>query len=164
MNPIDRECDGCTAEPGESCRPWCLSNAPGVDDEPRTIDLVRVVALLREAGWASANLEMTGGNVATIFAGQTRVDAYGDHRYAAIAGPGDFHAGTAYASDFYIGADDDGESEPLHFPAWGDELLAARIIASQARLSDPSRCLVTYLDDVDDALRAYHEQSRNGVL
>lgn len=25
-DPLERACEGCTAEPGEPCRPWCLSH------------------------------------------------------------------------------------------------------------------------------------------
>ena len=25
-DPLERPCEGCTAEPGEPCRPWCLSH------------------------------------------------------------------------------------------------------------------------------------------
>ena len=30
-DPLERSCEGCTAEPGEPCRPWCLSH-----DDPTT--------------------------------------------------------------------------------------------------------------------------------
>lgn len=115
----------------------------------RTLDLDEVVRLLRdEHGIADAYVEQTGGGCATIYAGPTRYDPHEQaHRYAAIAGPGwfedraTFSQARAASADFYIGPDDDGLNTPVALPGTGDERLAARVIAAQARRANPARPL-----------------------
>jgi len=44
-DPVDTECPGCTAEPGQPCRPWCLSwvAADADSDDPDTTDRTTTV-------------------------------------------------------------------------------------------------------------------------
>jgi len=133
------------------------------------IDLDLVVAQLGELHGVSAFVEQTGGGVATIYAGPIRrqsaectcprsetltehdaecpVPAGGYARYAAIAGPGVYGWGqgpsTADLGDFYIGADDDGETDPLVVADVGvtREEDVARLIAFQAKKVDPTQPL-----------------------
>lgn len=81
---------------------------------PRIIDLNVVCDHLHARGVA-AYVEYTGGGCATIYAGEQYLDEEGERRYQAVAGPGYWHFGgvipVAPTNDFYIGPDDDGESE-----------------------------------------------------
>jgi hypothetical protein len=80
----------------------------------KIVDMQAVCRILNQRG-IPAYVEHTGGGTATIYAGGTYTDPYGDQRYQALAGPGMFTLGgagaTADLADFYIGPDDDGESE-----------------------------------------------------
>lgn len=111
------------------------------------IDMDRVCEILRtEHHIGNAYVEMTGGGVATIFAGPTRDDD-GDAHYAAIAGPGTYGWGNrpseADTDEFYIGHDDHGDTEPVDMadiavPADRVEHAVAAIIAAQATKDDPT--------------------------
>lgn len=85
----------------------------------KDINLDEVVRLLQaEHGIANAYVEQTGGGCATIYAGPQHTDGNGDQRYAVAAGPGwfagpGFTVARATPADFYIGPDDDGESEVI---------------------------------------------------
>ena len=97
------------------------------------IDLNEVARLLRdEHGIDNAYVEHTGGGCATVYAGPVRVDNNGDPRYAASAGPGQFmdsEGPNANPDDFYIGPDDDGNSEAF---IWGGGNDAGDIAAAIA--------------------------------
>lgn len=87
-----------------------------------------VVMLVRAAG-IHASVAMTGGNVATIFTYPSD-DTNGE--FAIIsAGPGSYASWDSHAwkGDFYIGPDDNGETEPFSVPAeWTVEQMAQEII------------------------------------
>lgn len=80
-----------------------------------TIDMQRICDLLNTQG-ITAYVEQTGGGTATIYAGESFTDKHGDPRHPVLAGPGWFD-GPAWTqphgdpTDFYIGPDDDGESD-----------------------------------------------------
>lgn len=104
-----------------------------------TIDLDLVVRYLHEEHrLEDAYVEQTGGGVATIYAGLSWEDPAIGTRWSAIAGPGSFsytaHS-TADLAEFYVGPDDQGESEPLAAADLGitTEEQAARLIAAQAQ-------------------------------
>lgn len=84
--------------------------------EGRELDMDVIVDHVRRMGvWAY--VEQTGGGCATIFAGAQRVNAAGDPVYAVCAGPGRYGWGklpsTGHADEFFVGADDQGETEPI---------------------------------------------------
>lgn len=123
-------------------------------EESAVIDLDEVVRLLREVhDIDNAYVAQTGGGVATIYAGPTRPDpdiqsvAWGDVRYAAIAGPGTYGWGvkpsTASLDDFFVGVDDQGEADPVAPGEVGarTEADVAKLIAAQAWKSDPTQPL-----------------------
>jgi hypothetical protein len=108
----------------------------------KTIDMDRIVELVVAHG-VTAFVDQTGGGTATIYAGLTHADAAGDLRYAACAGPGEYGWGarpsTAIVEEFYVGLDDDGESDAVDVNDVGahDEAAIADLIIHQAiRLSD----------------------------
>lgn len=115
------------------------------------LDLDKVVALLKDKG-VTAYVEQTGGGTATIYAGEkfyreeerirwrgrrgsrTRTkEVIGTdliERYPALAGPGWFDGpnwtnGRADTSDFCVGPDDDGVSDPLYATDEWDEARVA---------------------------------------
>jgi len=93
------------------------------------IDLRAVVGLLSSVGIA-CNMEMTGGGVATIFAGEI-VLRDGILRHAIAAGPGDYASGTAQVGEFGIGPDDDGaDPDAVSFPTTNDPITVAEEIGS----------------------------------
>lgn len=77
------------------------------------ISMDKVCQYLQRAG-IKAYVEQTGGGTATIYAGTMGTDM----RWPAVAGPGWFN-GVGFteaegdSDDFYIGADDDGESAAI---------------------------------------------------
>jgi hypothetical protein len=78
---------------------------------PARLDL-QVVADAINARGVSARVLNSGGNTATLYTGQETLDAYGDARFSASAGPGYFEAPghrspVADAADFGVGPDDD---------------------------------------------------------
>lgn len=117
---------------------------PAPSNIPTYLDLDRIVEILRDQHHIeNAYVEQTGGGVATIYAGPTRVDDDGATRYAAIAGPGSYGWGvrksTADLAEFYVGPDDQGEAdpvEPVTLGAYTEEAIAS-VIAAQARKSTP---------------------------
>ena len=103
-----------------------------------------VVRILRSNG-ISAYVEQTGGGCATIYAGEQRIHGGstagpnrrigGGKRWDACAGPGWFvgpgwTSPRADRSDFAIGIDDDGESDPQFIDESWSEADIARAIAS----------------------------------
>jgi hypothetical protein len=101
------------------------------------IDLDKVVALLRQDG-VDAYVEMTGGGIATIFAGPTRPMPEDPEfrEYAACAGPGSYSDHSASLYDFVVGVENgEGEGEYVEPLTLGvvDEEGVARLIAAQAR-------------------------------
>lgn len=109
------------------------------------LDLDKVVALLKDKG-VTAYVAQTGGGTATIYAGEMfyreeeRVRWNGDvkevvgtdriERFPALAGPGWFDGpgwtnGRADTSDFCVGPDDDGVSDPLFATDEWDEARVA---------------------------------------
>lgn len=117
-----------------------------------TLDLDLVVDLVRRAG-VHSYVEQTGGGCATIFAGARRphpADTTGrDVLWACCAGPGTYGWGqvpsVADPTDFYVGADDEGESMPLTVADVGafTEEAVARLIVAQATQADPTTPLST---------------------
>ncbi|MFG1820823.1 hypothetical protein ACGFIF_44205 [Kribbella sp. NPDC049174] len=106
------------------------------------LDLDDIVDRIHERGvWAY--VEMTGGGVATIFAGAWHTGWDGEHPrtvYAAVAGPGDYRMpespNTGHTDEFNIGADDQGETfgidcAELEIASSAD---VADLIVAQARL------------------------------
>lgn len=91
----------------------------------------------------SAYVEQTGGGCATIYAGPTQQGSDFPRTpavtYAAVAGPGSYGWGqrpsAAMLGDFYIGADDMGETEPVDAGLVGARSAedVARLIAEQVR-------------------------------
>lgn len=117
-----------------------------------TLDMDRIVEILRTTYKVeNAYVEQTGGGCATIYAGPVEKDEAGDDRYAAVAGPGwfegpGFTVARGTTGDFYIGRDDDGETDPPMPPDGASEETVAGLIAAQvhaSRLNTP-----TYLDDM----------------
>jgi hypothetical protein len=103
----------------------------------------RTVEILRERHQQPAYVEMTGGNVATIYAGPrwTQPDGeYTNTRYAVVAGPGLFDSESGHPADtmeFYIGIDDEGLSQhgSLDLMEYvSDEADAETIASTAARL------------------------------
>lgn len=91
-----------------------------------TVNMDEIVRILREElGVPTAYVEQTGGGCATIFAGPTWKDQYGDEHFYAAAGPGYWTHGwtnpdpanTALGElgDFHVGPDDGGMSDT---PVW----------------------------------------------
>lgn len=109
-------------------------------DYPLNFD--RIVSLVTAQG-VYAHVAMTGGGVATIFAGATHVDTAGDERYAVVAGPGTYgitKPSTGDLAEFYVGPDDEGQSdafEPLRAGATTDEDVARMIVAAAGSAPDP---------------------------
>ncbi len=97
------------------------------------LNLDKVCDLLHKRG-IKAYVEQTGGGCATIFAGPTHIDEYGDERYAAVAGPGWFAGpgwlhGRATTDEFGVGRDDDGTDPGVMADKHWSEHTAARAIA-----------------------------------
>jgi hypothetical protein len=128
------------------------------------LDLDEIVTVLREEHDVEAHVEQTGIGRATIYAGTpTRVECTctrtenvtphddtcqvpargGDLIYPACAGPGTFGWGarpsTASLSEFYVGADDQGMTNPVDVKLIGCRTSqdVARVIAAQARRDVP---------------------------
>jgi len=104
--------------------------------EPATIDLQKVCDILASEHSVTAYVEQTGGGCATIYAGEPWDEANWGNRYPAVAGPGWFD-GPGWTlprgdlHDFYIGPDDDGESDDITRPLDDhDETAVARLIAA----------------------------------
>lgn len=101
-----------------------------------------ICELLRAQG-IPAYVEQTGGGCATIYAGEPDRTDPDWPRFAAVAGPGWFEGpgwtnGRGDTGEFYVGPDDDGESEVI-VPAtsrW-DEARAAKAIADLIALTRP---------------------------
>lgn len=131
-----------------------------------TINMDRVVEILRDEHSVEAYVEMTGGGVATIFAGDTypNPEDAEDVRHAAVAGPGtynhrDLGFSVAETEEFFVGADDMGESRPVDSAELEavfmtelgrglNEHDVARVIAAQAYL--PFGACIT-LDDAKES-------------
>ncbi len=98
------------------------------------INLEQVCDILRDKYGVTSYVEQTGGGCATIYAGPRR-EVDGESRYAASAGPGWFAGpgwinGRAHTDEFYVGPDDDGESEYVSAQDDWDEAKAAEAIAA----------------------------------
>lgn len=110
----------------------------GMEPEPEVIDLDQVVAALKRHR-VKAIVEMTGGGVATLFAGPTHEEPGYGTRFAAACGPGYF-AGPNYTlprvvvGDIFVGPDDDGGA-PVTEPTTIDELVEA--IVTQVNEGSP---------------------------
>jgi hypothetical protein len=87
-----------------------------------------------------AYVEQTGGGCATIHAGAQVQSPEGDTIYAAVAGPGSCGWGNgpsmASTAEFFIGADDQGETPGIDYATVGagTEQAAADLIVAQAGL------------------------------
>lgn len=120
-----------------------LDRVEPVDQDTDLVDMDRVAALVREAG-LSATVEMTGGNVATLYVGDPVPSWINDEdfeRYPAMAGPGTYGWGaivsTASIHEFFIGPDDDGQSSPLDAHEVGattEEQIATLLVAQAQRV------------------------------
>lgn len=108
-----------------------------------TINMDKVVRILKDEYDIHAYVEQTGGGTATIFAGELRsVERKAitgvvvtEDRWQAVAGPGWFEGpgwtnARGDVSDFYIGPDDDGEADPVMAEKTWSETDIARSIAS----------------------------------
>lgn len=85
--------------------------------QPAPIDMEAVADELRRRG-VHSYVEQTGGGVATIYAGPQHEEPGWGTRWACLAGPGWFDGPlwtlpVGDLGDFYVGPDDDGETEPL---------------------------------------------------
>jgi hypothetical protein len=105
----------------------------------RQLDMDRIVRLVTVQGiWAY--VEQTGGGCATIYAGARYTNRFGDPAFAAVAGPGTFGWGQrpsiASPEEFFIGADDQGETPVIDCAAIGarNEQAIADLIVAQAHL------------------------------
>lgn len=86
----------------------------------------KVAEIVRTKYGIHCEVSMTGGNIATIFAGETHLDEEGDERWSAIAGPGSFawsadEESTGHTDEFFVGSDNNGESAPFDASTIGDE-------------------------------------------
>lgn len=105
------------------------------------LDMDEIVRLV-EAKGVHAYVEMTGGGVATIFAGEQHVYPEVDGewpRWDVAAGPGtynhrDYHHNVGDKGDFYVGADDDGESGYITAPETATEEMVADVIVAMVRV------------------------------
>lgn len=131
----DPATDPANLEPCIACGAPVTADSDGHDDgcatiADRTFTGREVLDAIAAATDAPAYIEQTGGGTATLYIGATRA-AIGfdadEPRYRLAAGPGSFDWGdsdrsTFYASDLYIGPDDDGSDldqhrEPQSLPA-----------------------------------------------
>lgn len=98
-------------------------------DEAPSFDMNEVVELLHSSWNLPAYVEHTGGGVQTIYAGEPTTADDGYPRYPVLAGPGWRENGLPRASsdDFYVGPDDDGETDPLTVRSNTPEVIAALI-------------------------------------
>jgi hypothetical protein len=83
--------------------------SPEPELEPDVIDMHEVVRVLSETYGYAAFVTHTGGATMTLYVGP--IDE--NERYRAAAGPGVWDDGHAigYAHDFYVGPDDNGETD-----------------------------------------------------
>lgn len=83
-----------------------------------TLNLDTVVTLVCAAG-VPARVLQTGGGVATVYAGRSRIDADGCDHYTVAAGPGTYGglrtASTADLDGFCVGPDTDDEDAPVRY-------------------------------------------------
>lgn len=110
------------------------------DGESDVIDMDAVVTELTELG-IPAVVEQTGGNTATVYAGEPYNDGEGE-RYPVAAGPGHFEGpgwtqGRAYREEFSLGVNDDGLTDSHYPPAGATEADIARMIAHVLRGDPP---------------------------
>lgn len=67
---------------------------------------------LRDAGYSNAYVEMTGGGVATLYAGHTHEEPEWGTRYALVAGPGTYgEPSVADSEEFSFAADVEEQKE-----------------------------------------------------
>lgn len=111
--------------------------------KPSTMDMQKVVDILRERFGVYAMVEQTGGGVATIQARPTFADDDNTERFSALAGPGWFDGpgwSNAYAAydGFYVGPDDDGDTNPyaLTRRIVLTEFDVAKVIAGQVEIGE----------------------------
>lgn len=93
------------------------------DFEEGEFSMDKVAEIVRTKYGVDCWVNQTGGGCATIHAGKPYLDAEGNERYPAVAGPGSFSydpeiPSTGSVFEFYLGSDNDGESE-----AWSAESL-----------------------------------------
>lgn len=118
---------------------------PNLTTDQDELDLDLIVKLLREQGFPQAFVQQTGGGCATIQVPDPNYDgATEDERHLAIGGPGWFSgpgssAGRASKAEFYIGADDDGESYPYTATEDDDEATLAKRLAKVATEQQEAR-------------------------
>jgi hypothetical protein len=124
-DPILNPCPGCNAEPGEPCRPACLSWTDRTEFDLN--DLARRVSSLG----VPSSVEHSGGDVATLYAGYSGYPEV-------IAGPGWFTGpgwtnARASWDEFSYGIDDDKETEHVTDISPRTLDAVARAIAELAR-------------------------------
>ena len=102
-------------------REFEMDHPDSEDDAEATFTGKEIVEKIATVADLPVTMEHTGGGVATIYVGHAGPDG----RYTLAIGPGSF-AGepTFYASDLYVGPDDDGEAEAVAVKTL-DELAAA---------------------------------------
>jgi len=108
------------------------------------LNMDQITSILNRYG-VPAYVEQTGGGCATIYAGTAYPDDKGQDRYDAVAGPGwfdgpGFTLPRAETEEFYIGLDDDGESDPVVAGVAEDfnEFEAAAVILETMEMPDLS--------------------------
>lgn len=105
-----------------------------------------VAEMIRQAG-IPAVVDMTGGEVATLYAGDPRRDIDDDRRFAAVVGPGRYGWGVAPSTfdqgDLWVGRDDDGANDAHDAIVLGcqTERDVADLTIALVRLADTSRIL-----------------------
>lgn len=81
---------------------------------------------LRDAGFSNAYVEMTGGGVATIYAGPTHEEPDWGTRYTLVAGPGTYgNPSIGDASEFSFGLDVEDQEEVEYLSESDNERTAA---------------------------------------
>lgn len=108
------------------------------DTEPELLNMDEVAALVVAAGVA-CYAEHSGGNCATLYAGDPKPDAEGDLRYSALAGPGWFEridgkpVPICSTYELFVGLDDDGQSDAVTVAVGATAEDVARIIVAQVK-------------------------------
>lgn len=111
--------------------------------EPYDLDLI--VRLLELDFGVNAHVDHTGGGCATLYAGDPwEEEGYGI-RYPAAAGPGWYENGhltdraRASRTDFYVGPDDEGVTDPIIIPETMTHTAIAYLISLQVEDSRKTR-------------------------
>lgn len=103
-----------------------------------TVYLERITAAVQAAGF-TCYIDMTGGGIFTIRAGEPWEEPDGGTRYPVLAGPG-YHRKEGYigwTGDFYVGPDDDGTSDAVVITDdWTEQMVIEEIIRQLGQKPD----------------------------